>query len=92
MRIEHDAAQHRFMAHVNEGPAEGVLVYARTGTDQLDLQHTAVTESQHGQGVGEALVRAALDYARENKLRIIPTCPYVRAWLKRHPGQADLVA
>jgi predicted GNAT family acetyltransferase len=37
------------------------------------------------------LVRAALNYARANGLRVIPVCPFARAFLARHPEYADLV-
>jgi predicted GNAT family acetyltransferase len=37
--------------------------------------------------VADALVRAALAYARERDLNVIATCPYVQAWLRRHPEE-----
>jgi predicted GNAT family acetyltransferase len=57
------------------------------GDDILDLQHTEVPASAKGQGVGDALVRRALAYARERGLRVMATCPYVQAWLRRHPEE-----
>ena len=62
-------------------------MYGYFSDEILDLQHTEIPASGHGQGVGDALVRAALAYAREHGLRVIATCPYVQAWLKRHPGE-----
>jgi len=38
-----------------------------------------------GHGTGGALVRAGLDYARGLGLRIVPLCPFVSAWIARHP-------
>jgi hypothetical protein len=40
--------------------------------------------------VASALVRAAVDHARANGLKLVPTCPYVAAWLERHPGERDV--
>jgi hypothetical protein len=57
------------------------------GDDVLNLQHTEVPPSAKGQGVGDALVRHALAYARERGLRVMATCPYVQAWLRRHPNE-----
>jgi len=88
--IQHDAAAHRFVAPLREG--EGYLAYADEGGGTLDLQHTIVPEAARGQGVGESLVRAAFDYARENDLRVIPSCPFVQKWLADHPAERDLVA
>ena len=89
-RVEHDAAGSRFVAPLDDG--EGVLAYRKIDARTLDLQHTVVPESARGGGVGDALVRAALDYARANGMRVVPTCPFVAVWLKAHPDQQSLVA
>ena len=88
--IEHDAAGSRFVAQLDAGDA--YLAYRPAGTDTLDLQHTVVPESERGQGVGEALVRAAMDHARAHHQQVIPSCPFVLSWLEQHPEAADLVA
>jgi predicted GNAT family acetyltransferase len=82
---QHDIERSRFVIRLNGGEAE--LVYARVGDDAIDLQHTEVPPSDRNQGVAGALVRAALAYAREHGLRVIPSCPYVRAWFRRHPEE-----
>lgn len=56
-----------------------------------DLTHTWAAESVRGTGLASALVAASLDEAREAKVRIIPTCPYLPVWLRRHPEYQDLV-
>jgi len=73
------------MVTLADGDAE--LLYGMFGDDVIDLQHTEVPPSGKGQGVGDALVRAALAYARERGLRVMATCPYVQAWLRRHPEE-----
>ena len=85
MTVQHDPGGSRFFVPLDDGEAE--LVYAPFSEDILDLQHTEVPHSGAGHGVGDALVRAALAYARENGMRVIATCPYVQAWLRRHPGE-----
>ena len=52
----------------------------------LVLIHTEVPERLRGHKVGERLIVAALSAARTEGLRVIPLCPYVRAYLKKHPG------
>jgi predicted GNAT family acetyltransferase len=46
-----------------------------------------VPPSDRNQGIADALVRAALAYAREHELRVVPSCPYVQAWVRKHPEE-----
>ena len=89
VRVEHEASRHRYVVHYPGGDAE--LVYAPAGEGVTELVHTYVPPEARGDGVGDALVRAALADARAEGRHIIPTCPYVRAWLARHPEQGGLV-
>ena len=88
--IEHDPARGMFFARFPTG--EAYLSYEALDDGVLDLEHTIVPVREQGRGVGESLVRAALDYARANDYRIVPTCPFVRAWIDAHPEALDLVA
>jgi predicted GNAT family acetyltransferase len=83
--VQHDPEHSRFFVPLPDGDAE--LLYAPFSEDILELMHTEVPPSGKGHGVGDALVRAALAYAREQGLEVIATCPYVQAWLRRHPGE-----
>ena len=53
--------------------------------------HTEVEPAYEGQGLAGTLVEGALQDLRERGLRVIPVCPFVRSWLRRHPEYADLV-
>jgi predicted GNAT family acetyltransferase len=87
--VKHNAAEHRFEASTDHGLA--TLRYVARG-DVLDLAHTAVPEDAEGQGVGSALAHAALEYARHDGLKVIASCPFVHAYLRKHEEYADLVA
>jgi uncharacterized protein len=89
MKVEHDEAGSRFVVHVDDAEAE--LAYTIVGPKLIDLQHTYVPASARGKGVAEALAEAAFEYARERGYRVVPTCPFVRMWLRRHKEQAALV-
>ncbi len=54
--------------------------------------HTGVPPALEGRGIGTALAKAGLEYARTKKLRVIPACSFIRVYIKRHPEYADLVA
>ena len=88
--VSHDPAHRRFVAPTPAGDA--ILSYEQAGDRTLDLQHTIVPESERGAGVGEALVKAAFAHARAEGLTLIPTCPFVEAWVRRHPDSRDVVA
>ena len=79
----------RYEAHL-DGEIAGILEYA-VKRGRIALIHTEVLPVHEGQGVGSALVRFALDDARRRGLRVIATCPYVQAYLARHPGDDDIV-
>ena len=53
--------------------------------------HTETDPAFQGMGVAGELVRHALDDARRRSLRVLPLCPYVAGWIRRHPDYADLV-
>ncbi len=60
----------------------GLVVLAHSEVD-LDLEHT---------GIGSELVRGALADVRARNLRVVPHCPFVLDYIRRHPEEADLVA
>jgi predicted GNAT family acetyltransferase len=60
------------------------LAYERSA-DALVLVHTEVPPALRGHHLGETLVKAALDAAAAEKLRIVALCPFVRAYLRKHP-------
>jgi predicted GNAT family acetyltransferase len=88
--VVHNAAEHRF--EIRQGDALAKLEYEMRGSDTIDLVHTVVPASLEGGGYGSALAKAALEYARANGLRVIPTCAFVNAYVRRHPEYADLTA
>jgi predicted GNAT family acetyltransferase len=85
--VIHNVAAHQFEIPTDEGRA--LLRYVQRG-DVLDLVHTEVSEQFEGRGFASALARAALEYARTSNLKVIPTCPFVRAYMSRHPEYNDL--
>ena len=79
--IDNPEAQ-QFELHIDGETA--FLAYRRSDTS-LVLVHTEVPERLRGKHLGERLVVAALDSARAAGLRIVPVCPFVRAYLRKHP-------
>jgi hypothetical protein len=74
-----------------DGELAGFLLYRRE-PGVLELVHTDVDPKWEGKGVGAALVQGALDDVRARGLKVRPYCPFVAAYIRRHPDYQDLVA
>jgi predicted GNAT family acetyltransferase len=74
---------------VRGGEVLGFLLY-RIQPDAVVLVHTDVDPAYEGQGLGSVLVKGALDDLRERRVRAVPLCPFVRAYIRRHPEYAPL--
>ena len=59
--------------------------------DLLVVPHTEVAPARTGRGLAGELVRVVLDTARARGQSVLPQCPYVSAWIMRHPEYLDLV-
>lgn len=68
-----------------------VAAYQREG-DVIVFTHTVVPPEIEGHGVGSRLVRGALDGVRDQGLKVIPQCPFVAAYIDRHPEYRGLLA
>lgn len=84
--VVHVPESRRF--EIRFGDHLAVAEYVR-GYDEIVLHHTLVPPELRGRGLAEQLVRAALEFARAERLRVIPACSYVAAFVERHP---ELVA
>ena len=80
--------RHRFEATL-EGHVAFTDYHEHDG--QLTLLHTEVPRELEGRGVGSALVQWSLAYARENGLSVMPICPFVTNYIRRHPEWVDVV-
>ncbi len=86
--VTHNRLASRFEAQTGGGMA--VCSYDRF-RGVLNLVHTEVPRDSRHRGVAGALVRHALDWAREQGLRVRPSCSYVAAYMRRHPETQDLL-
>jgi len=75
---------------VLDGEVAGFILYRRR-PDAVALVHTDISPRLEGRGLGATLVAGALDDIRARGLHVVPICPFVRAFLQRHPDYAELV-
>jgi hypothetical protein len=88
-RIEHCVEHSRYEATLDGH--QGRLDY-RTSPGLLTLVHTEVDRALEGRGVAGALVRAAVEHARQQGLKVDTVCAYARSYLDRHPEMAAMRA
>ena len=86
--VHHNAAASRF--ELTLGGQLALCSYHRSG-QVLVLHHTEVPPALQGQGVAARVVAAALDWARDQGLRVRPACSYVAVYMRRHPATQDLL-
>jgi predicted GNAT family acetyltransferase len=87
--VVHNEKAHRFEMELDG--LRPILTYRRF-PDRIHFIHTEVPPPLEGRGLAGKLVRTALDFARANHLRVVPVCPYVASFLRKHPEYQDLVS
>ena len=89
VRVVDNPAEHRFEARL-DGRVVAFSEY-RLVADRIIFLHTETDAAVEGRGIGSTLVKGALDEVRGRGLRVTSKCPFVSAWLERHPeyGEPD---
>lgn len=87
--IRDNAARSRF-----ELEADGVTAFMnyQLSGKVISLDHTETPVAARGRGLASRLTQGVLDEARGRGLKIVPRCPFVRAFVERHPEYQDLMA
>ena len=88
-QVHDNPAEHRYELAVDGQTA--FAAYQREG-DALVFTHTEVPPELEGRGVGSRLVAGALAEVRAKGLKVVPQCPFVAAYMERHPETRDLLA
>ena len=89
MEITDAPEKSRYEARI-DGELAGILEYVEK-RGRLALSHTEVLPAFEGRGVASRLAKFGLDEARRKELGVIVICPFVRAYIERHPEERDIV-
>jgi uncharacterized protein len=87
VEVRHNEKDNRFEIEIDGKVA---ATWYRRHRDKIIFTHTEVPPELEGHGVGGALARAALTHARKEGLRVVPLCPFIAAFIKRHKEYQDL--
>lgn len=88
--VEHDTANNRFLIRDNGGIA-AVMTYVISSPELYIIDHTLVEDAYRGQGLGDKLIKAMVEYARENGIKILPLCPFAKGRFERISEYADVL-
>lgn len=88
-KIQHDQKQHKFFTIIAD--KESLMQYAVINDKTLDYYHTFVPPELRGKQIAEKIVVHALDFAQQNHYKIVPSCPFVKRIIDRHPQYQPLI-
>ena len=92
MELEQVNNEHKgYFRVMHDGQEAGRMTYSWAGENRFIIDHTEVNQDFAGQGVGQKMIEAALAYARENNLKVIPLCPFAKAQFDRHKDWHDVL-
>lgn len=74
-----------------DGKRLAEMEYVMAGTNKLIIDHTDVDESLKGQGIGKSLLSSLVAFARDNKLKVMPLCPFAKATFDKTPDWQDVL-
>jgi predicted GNAT family acetyltransferase len=74
-----------------EGKPVAEMVYTMPAADKMIVEHTEVDESLKGKNIGRQLVHHMVEFARANKIKVIPLCPFTDAIIKKTPEYQDIL-
>lgn len=87
--VVNNTDRHRFELAA-EGHVAAAYYDLRPGV--ITFTHTEVPKELGGKGIGSKLVKGALDQVRRDGLKVVPDCPFVKAYIAKHPEEADVLA
>jgi predicted GNAT family acetyltransferase len=75
----------------SEGKRLAEMTYSKAGDALIIIDHTEVDDALRGTGAGQSLVEAAVIWARENKKKIMPLCPFASSVFRKNPSYQDVI-
>ena len=76
---------------LEDGKQAGKMTYTWAGDTKFIIDHTEVNEAFNGKGVGKKMVMAAVEYAREKNVKILPLCPFAKSVFDKTPEIHDVL-
>ena len=90
MEINHDIDRQKF--YLEESGKESYVKYMMEDSHTINILKVFVHPELRNKGLAGKLAKAALDYAKENNLKVIPTCSYAEYFISKNKEYEDLLA
>lgn len=92
MEIQHLEKNNKGLFFIREnGKRLAEMTYSRASESKIIIDHTEVSETLKGKGVGLELVMEAVKYARENHQKIMPLCPFAKSVFDKNQNIQDVL-
>lgn len=86
MEVQHQETENKGRFYLEESTETiAEMTYSKAGNDKIIIDHTEVNNNYRGKNLGLQLVTAAVEYARKNRLKIMPLCPFAKRIFEKTP-------
>lgn len=93
MEIKHSQTETKGSFYIElEGKKVGEMTYSIAGPSLIIIDHTEVGEELKGKGAGAQMLNAAVAYARENNIKILPLCPFAKSVFDKKEEIRDVLS
>ncbi len=90
IKINQSESKGEFIA-VKDGKEMGKMTFSKAGNDRIIIDHTEVNPEFKGLNVGNELVKAGVEFARQHQLKVIPLCPFANAIIRKNKDLQDVL-
>lgn len=90
MAAEIKQGDHKFYVGNDENNPKAVITFKEVDNNEIDIDHTGVSDELGRQGLGKKLVNRVVEHARENNLKIIASCPFAKNVLEKDDHAQDV--
>ncbi len=93
MKVQRQESGDKGSFYIEEnGQRSGLMTYRKTSAGKITIDHTEVDDAAQGKGFGKEMVAAAVEYARDNDLKIVPVCTFAKKIIDETPEYQDVLA
>lgn len=90
MAEEIKQGNNKFYVGEDENNPKAEITYKQVDNNEIEIDHTGVSDELGGQGLGTKLVDAVVEHARQNNLKIIASCPFAKDVLEKNDNYQDV--